>query len=226
MAQGLFITGTDTGIGKTRVALGLMAALQAKGLRVVGMKPVASGCEQTAQGLRNEDALQLQRQSSLEVPYELVNPYAFTPAIAPHIAAEHQHIQIDLAHIRDCYQQLAAQVDVVVVEGVGGWLVPLNAHDTVADLAQRLMLPIINVVGIRLGCINHALLTAQAIAASTLEFKGWIANHIEPSTACSEEMIQTLKERISAPLLGVNPYAPVCKPSEMAEHFLAEALIT
>jgi dethiobiotin synthetase len=226
MARGFFITGTDTGIGKTRVSLGLMVALQAKRYKVAGMKPVASGCEQTTQGLRNEDALLLQKQASIALPYELVNPYAFEPAIAPHIAAAQQQLRMDMDHVLDCYQELTRQVDVVVVEGVGGWMVPINESGTVADLAQRLELPVINVVGIRLGCINHALLTIKAIQSSGVGFKGWIANHIEPSIECAEEIIQTLAERIDSPLLGINPYCPACTADDVAKVLICEDLLT
>jgi dethiobiotin synthetase len=205
MARGFFITGTDTGIGKTRVSLGLMVALQAKRYKV---------------------AMLLQNQASITLPYELVNPYAFEPAIAPHIAAGQQQMRMDIDYILDCYQELALQVDRVVVEGVGGWMVPINESETVAHLVHRLELPVINVVGIRLGCLNHALLTTKAIQSSGVEFKGWIANQIEPSIECAGEIIQALSERIDVPLLGINPYCPTCSADDVAKAISTEDLLT
>lgn len=218
MSHGFFITGTDTGIGKTTASLALMAALQNHGLTVAGMKPVAAGCELTAQGLRNDDALQLMQQSSVQLPYELVNPYAFEPAIAPHIAAQQTGVTICISHIVESYQQIALQADVVIVEGAGGWLVPLNDNETLADLASALMLPAINVVGIRLGCLNHALLTTQAIATSGIQLAGWIANQVQPHTDVAAENIQTLAQRIDAKLLGQLPYSPDCGAPSLANN--------
>lgn len=206
MTKGWFITGTDTGIGKTWISAGLMHALRERGLAVAGMKPIASGCKSTPQGLRNEDALMIQGQCSRDVPYERINPFAFAPAIAPHIAAAETSVEIDFAPIADQYDALAAGVDRMVVEGVGGWLVPLNSRETVADLAQHLGLPAILVVGIRLGCINHALLTAEAIMARRVPLAGWVANLVEPATARLEENIATLSRTIGAPLVGVVPH--------------------
>ena len=208
---GYFITGTDTGIGKTVVTLGLMRWLQDQGLRVAAMKPVASGCERTPLGLRNADALQLQTQASMPLDYAEVNPYAFEPPIAPHIAAGQAGVRIDLDIIQQGMRQLAACSDVVCVEGVGGRLVPLNDRETVADLAAGLGLGVVLVVGMRLGCLNHALLTARAIEASGAPLAGWVANGLPPVPDYLEENINTIKSRISAPLLGVVPVlaAPV-----------------
>ena len=201
-----FITGTDTGIGKTWSTVAIMRTFQAQQISVLGMKPVASGCLQTANGLRNEDALLLQTHASFAVPYETVNPYAFEPPIAPHIAARHSGTTIELNAITAAYHQLAEQADSVVVEGVGGWQVPLNADQTVADLAFALGLPVILVVGMRLGCLNHALLSDAAIGRSRLVRAGWIANCIDPDFAFIEDNIATLQQKINAPLLGVIPY--------------------
>jgi dethiobiotin synthetase len=208
---GYFITGTDTGIGKTVVTLGLMRWLQDQGLRVAAMKPVASGCERTPLGLRNADALQLQTQASMPLDYAEVNPYAFEPPIAPHIAAGQAGVRIDLDIIQQGVRQLAGCSDVVCVEGVGGWLVPLNDRETVADLAAGLGLGVVLVVGMRLGCLNHALLTARAIEASGAPLAGWVANGLPPVPDYLEENINTIKSKISAPLLGVVPVlaAPV-----------------
>ena len=202
---GVFVTGTDTGIGKTVVSLGLMQALQDQGLSVAGMKPVASGCEPTAAGLRNDDAVRLQRQSSIALDYDAVNPYALEPAIAPHLAARAAGVSIDIGHIRDIYQLLATQVDCVVVEGVGGWRVPLNDREEVSDLATRLGLDICLVVGMRLGCLNHALLTATAIENSGCTLAGWVANQLPPRMESAQANINTLKDKLSSPLMGVIP---------------------
>ncbi len=202
---GYFITGTDTGIGKTVVTLGLMRWLQDRGQHVAAMKPVASGCERTPQGLRNDDALQLQQQASMPLDYAEVNPYAFEPPIAPHIAARQAGVRIDLDTIHRGVRHLAGRSDVVCVEGVGGWLVPLNTRETVADLAASLGLGVVLVVGMRLGCLNHALLTAQAIEAGGASLTGWVANCLPPLPEYLDENINSLKSMISAPLLGVVP---------------------
>ena len=208
--SGLFITGTDTGIGKTVVSLGLMQTLQDQGLSVAGMKPVASGCEQTAAGLRNADAVQLLEQSSCQLEYEQVNPYAFAPAIAPHLAAEAAGVRIDLDVIGTAYRALAARVDCVVVEGVGGWQVPLNDRQNVSDLASALGLDVCLVVGMRLGCINHALLTAGAITDRGCTLTGWVANQLPAPMEELDENINTLKNHINSPLIGiVAPLEPV-----------------
>lgn len=203
---GYFITGTDTGVGKTMVTLGLMRRLQDRGRRVAAMKPVASGCQRTAQGLRHADALLLQRQASLPLDYREVNPYAFEPAIAPHLAAVETGSRIDLALIRTAFERLAARVDQVCVEGIGGWLVPLNESQTVADLAAELGLGVILVVGIRLGCLNHALLTAAAIGDSGPGLAGWVANLPSPGGERVAENIAALQARLGAPLLGTVPF--------------------
>jgi dethiobiotin synthetase len=199
------VTGTDTGVGKTVISLGLMQALQDRGLSVAALKPVASGCERTPDGLRNDDALQLQQQASIPLAYEQVNPYAFEPAIAPHLAADQAGQTIEIDKIYDIYQDIASSVDVVIVEGVGGWQVPLNSRETVADLAHGLGLDICLVVGLRLGCINHALLSAQAIESRGCTLAGWVANTLPPAMDALDENINTLKQKLSSPLLGVVP---------------------
>jgi dethiobiotin synthetase len=205
---GYFVTGTDTGVGKTVVTLGLMRGLQDRGHRVLAMKPVASGCRRTALGLRNDDALLLQRQGSLLLDYRDINPYAFEPAIAPHLAASEAGVRIGIEVIKTVFERLAAQADRVCVEGVGGWLVPLNETQTVADLAAELELEIILVVGIRLGCLNHALLTQAAIAAADLPIAGWVANQPSPDCERAGDIIAALRSRLDAPLLGTVPYLP------------------
>ena len=200
----LFVTGTDTEVGKTRVSAALMQLLKQKGQRVAGMKPIASGCSDTSEGLRNEDALTLIAQADVDFPYEVINPYAFEPAIAPHIAAKQVEVTIDALHLQRQFYQIQQYVDSVVVEGAGGWLVPIDSRLTMADVAIRFGLPVVLVVGIRLGCINHALLTIQAIQQSGLPCYGWVANHLADN-AESDAMIEYLKAAISAPCLGVIP---------------------
>jgi dethiobiotin synthetase len=206
MRNGYFITGTDTEVGKTRVSVALLHRLQQQGLSVAGMKPVAAGCDETAAGLRNEDALALQAASSIALPYETLNPYALAPPIAPHLAARDAGIIIDIDRILAAYRTIAAQVDSVVVEGAGGWRVPLNDHQDMSDLAVALGLPVVLVVDIRLGCINHALLSTQAITACGLPLAGWVANHAHGDYARSADNIASIDARIGTPLLGVIPF--------------------
>jgi len=202
LPRGFFVTGTDTGVGKTRIAIALLRALIEAGARAAGMKPVASGCELRDGRLVNEDALALIAAGNVQAAYEDVNPYAFAPPIAPHVAARQAGTVVDRARIRASYLRLAARTDSVVVEGAGGWLVPVGPHATLADIALDFALPVILVVGMRLGCINHALLTAQAVAASGLTLAGWIANDpgpVMPERAASRAAIA---ERMAAPCLA------------------------
>jgi dethiobiotin synthetase len=204
--QGCFVTGTDTGVGKTWVALGLMAALRERGLSVAAMKPIASGCQRTSEGLRNPDAVRIMVQASQPLPYEWVNPYGFEPAIAPHVAAREAGVDITLDTVIAAYQKLVARAQFIVVEGVGGWRVPINDHQGVWDLARQLGDPVILVVGLRLGCINHALLTAETIVADGLSLAGWIANQIDPYYERAGATLDTLAVRIEAPMLAYIPW--------------------
>ncbi|MGH8474715.1 MAG: dethiobiotin synthase [Methylococcales bacterium] len=205
--QGVFVTGTDTGIGKTRVALGLMEALKSQGIQVSGMKPVATGCYVENGELRSEDAVLLRDHASWSVDYSLVNPYAFLAPVSPHIAARQTGIEICLVSIAQRYALLQQRSEFVVVEGVGGWEVPLNSEDRVSDLAGILGLPIVLVVGLRLGCLNHALLTGAAIQRSGCDLIGWVANPIDSDFIDCEENVATLQTRIPAPLLGLVPFS-------------------
>ncbi len=205
-AKGVFVTGTDTGCGKTEVSLGLIARIRGLGRRVAGMKPVASGSEPTPDGWRNEDALRLQQASSLPLPYSLINPYAFAPPIAPHLAARLAGEEIRMEPILGAFEQISARVDFVLVEGVGGWRVPLGQDWDVADLARQLGLPVILVVGLQLGCLNHAILSAADIRASGAWLAGWVGNRIDPDMAEAELNLATLHERLPAPCLGVIPW--------------------
>ena len=201
----IFITGTDTGIGKTTAALLLMQALKRRGYRVAAMKPISCGCEKTRSGLRHEDALALMAESSVILPYELVNPYVFKEAIAPHIAAQQINVQIDVAEIKHCYQQIKSQVDVVIVEGAGGWLVPINDTQSTADMAAYCNWDVILVVEIRLGCLNHALLSAVSIQEKKCRLTGWIANSRNAEMPYRAENIKSLRSRLAAPLLAELP---------------------
>ncbi len=203
--KGLFVTGTDTGVGKTRVAVALIHALRARGLRVAAMKPVSAGCPP---GELNEDVAALLQAANVEADLCDVNPYAFVDPVAPHIAAQQAGIRIDLDVVAAAYSRLAAAADVVVVEGAGGWRVPLNERDDMADLAQRLGLPVVLVVGLRLGCLSHALLAAESIANRQLPWAGWVANHVDPTMACQDENIAALRARLPGRCLGVQRFLP------------------
>ena len=218
--HGYFITGTDTGIGKTLVACALLHALSSRGLRAAGMKPVAAGAQRSGGELRNEDAERLAAASSVTVPRTLLNPYCFELPIAPHIAAREAEVSIELEPILRAYHALAQRADVVVVEGIGGFCVPLNAREDTADLAQRLALPVLLVVGMRLGCLNHALLTVQAIRAKGLQFAGWIANRVDPTLAAAECNVAALAERLAAPLLGDIEFMAAPDPRRIAAQLI------
>lgn len=206
ISRAVFVTGTDTGVGKTWVTLGLMALLKDQGHNVTGMKPVASGCYLTPQGLRNEDAVKISEHSSLALKYAEVNPFAFEPAVAPHIAATGAGRSISLNYIQSIYQRLLQRFDWCIVEGIGGWLVPLSEQHTVADLVRQLDMPVVLVVGLRLGCLNHALLSVQSIHHHRVRLLGWVANQLHPQMSCLEQNVEALKSRIGAPLLGVVPW--------------------
>ncbi len=223
-ARGIFVTGTDTGVGKTWVSLGLMAALKAERLTVAAMKPVSAGCERTPEGLRNEDALLLMRQASVDHPYERINPAAFEPAIAPHIAAADVGERIDFSRIERAFKILAASADLCVVEGAGGWLVPLTRRKNFADLAVRLSLPVLLVVAIRLGCLNHALLTVESIQRRGLSLLGWVANQVSPDTPRARENIDALKARIPAPILATVAYSPRPTVAHFKRAFQADGI--
>ncbi|MGW8247119.1 MAG: dethiobiotin synthase [Acidiferrobacterales bacterium] len=216
--SGYFVTGTDTGVGKTVIAAALIRKLAGDGHKVAGMKPVASGCRNTALGLRNEDAEALIAASSIPLEYGIVNPYAFAPAISPHLAANEAGQKIELERILDCFESIAGSCDMVVVEGVGGWRVPLGRVITTEHMAKALDLPVILVVGMRLGCLNHALLTADAIANSGMVLAGWVANRVDPQMERVDENIETLVQRIPAPLLGQVPFLEQTEPATITQH--------
>ena len=216
-----FITGTDTGVGKTLVSCALLHGFAAQGNNVVGMKPVAAGCDDRDQ---NEDVLQLLAAGNVLAGKGQINPYCFVQAVAPHLAAQFAGIRINFARIEESFSELKAQADVVIVEGIGGFVVPLNDKQDGADLAAQLGLPIILVVGMRLGCLNHALLTAEAIAARGLTLAGWVANVPGAEMAMLNENIAALRQRIAAPLIGVIPHQE-CPDARVAAALLDVALL-
>lgn len=218
MTKGFFITGTDTDIGKTRIALGLINKLNTMGHTTTVMKPLSAGCDSTPDGLRNDDAVQLIQQASFKPDYDKVNPYAFKPAIAPHLAAEKENTVIDLSRIKNIFDELSAQADYIVVEGAGGWKVPINKQQTMAELAEALALPVILVAGMRLGCLNHAILTVESIQHAGIPIAGWIANTLSKNFTELDANIKTLKEHLEIPFLGTVPYMEKCEPQQTGQY--------
>ena len=200
-----FVTGTDTEIGKTLVTSALLHALAGTGVRAAGMKPVAAGCEEIDGVLCNEDVDAIAAASNLVLPRELTTPYLLHEPAAPHLVARAEGVEIDIERIAACYAEVARQADAVVVEGVGGFAVPLSDTTDTAHLARRLDLPVILVVGMRLGCLNHALLTAEAIAARGLVLAGWVANSVDTGMRQMAGNLEALERRLPAPLLGYLP---------------------
>ena len=220
MSRGLFVTGTDTGVGKTLVACALLRALASTGKSVIGMKPVAAGSEAG----RWPDVDALRGASSAVAPASLVNPYAFEPAIAPHIAAALAGTRIDIEVIARACEELSGRAEIVVVEGVGGFLVPLNERETVGHLARRLGLPVVLVVGMRLGCLNHALLTSAQIEATGVRCAGWVANCIAPEMEQLGANIDSLRDRFDFPLLGIVPFERNPVPARVAQFLSLDSL--
>ncbi len=212
MINSIFITGTDTSIGKTTVAVSLLKSFDLHGLTAVGLKPISSGCQYNKSGqLVNDDALSLQAASSIQCPYRVINPIALAEPIAPHIAAQQVNIKLS---VKETVEKIVTamqetKADIHVIEGVGGWSVPLNDHEFMADVVSTLNIPTILVVGMKLGCLNHAMLTSQSIINTKTPLVGWIANCIDPSMLAIQENINTLKQSIPAPYLGIMPYGSV-----------------
>ncbi len=218
MSHRFFITGTDTDCGKTLVTQGFMQLCKQYGMTTAGMKPVASGGIKQADGiLRNSDALAIQSVCSTDIPYHLINPYCFEPPVAPHLAADMSGTRVDLPIIQAAYDELVQHNECLIVEGVGGWRVPLNDELDIAALCRALQLPVVLVVGMKLGCINHALLSAQAIVNDGVSLLGWVANCVDPEMHLLEENISTLQRLIPAPLLGTIPFLSHITPALIAE---------
>lgn len=216
MNKSWFITGTDTGVGKTWCTLALIQYFKNQGLQVAGMKPIAAGCHCTKAGYRNSDAEEILAISGLTVPYDWVNPYAFVQPIAPHLAAIQAGETIELYNIIEKYQQLAEQADTVVIEGVGGWRVPINATESLKDIVLDMDAEVVLVVGMRLGCINHALLAAETIIGDGCNLAGWIANPIDPNFD-AQSSIDTLQDFLNIPLLAKMPYLSYLDISQLAK---------
>lgn len=218
MSISLYVTGTDTGIGKTLASCALLHALRGQGFRAAGMKPVASGCEWRDGGWRNADALALQAAGEPGIAYADINPYALPHPLAPELAARDAGTEIALAPILAAHARLAARADALVVEGVGGWAAPLSATLMQADLAHALRLPVVLVVGLRLGCLSHALLSARAVAADGLRLAGWIGSHVDAGMARVDDNLAMLRARLPAPCWGVLPHAPDAEAALLARH--------
>jgi dethiobiotin synthetase len=226
---GFFITGTDTGCGKTRVTVGLLRALRGLGTAAIGMKPIAAGTISTNYGMINDDVAKIAAESYDDkglrpLPTD-INPYCFESPISPNIAARQTGVEVDLNRIATAYARLSERCGCVLVEGAGGWLCPVGPDASMADVAQQLALPVVMVVGMRLGCLNHALLTAQGIERAGLKLAGWIASVIEPAMRALPENLETLRSRLSAPHLAALPYALDCTSDAARLHSAARALL-
>ncbi len=225
MNFGLYVTGTDTGIGKTLASGALLHALRGHGLRAAGMKPVASGCERIDGEWKNADALALQRAGEPGIAYADINPFALEHPLAPELAARDAGTEVALAPILAAHARLAERADALIVVGVGGWAAPLSASLMQADLVRALHLPVVLVVGLRLGCLNHALLSARTIAADGAHLAGWIASHVDPQMERVDDNLTMLRERLPAACWGVLPHAPAADPAAMARHLRIPMLV-
>ncbi len=225
MISSLFIAGTDTDVGKTVASKAILQAIASKGFTTIGYKPVAAGCERTEHGLRNSDALHLMKAATQEMPYEDVNPYALELPASPHIAAKHDNVEINYQVLSDKLNYLQSKADIVLVEGAGGWRVPVSDTDCLSSWVQQEKLPVVLVVGVKLGCLSHALLTAESIEADGLTIVGWVANRINPGTEHYAEIIEVLEKRLNAPKLGEIPYVPSAKRSELGKYINLEPLM-
>lgn len=217
MIDTFFVAGTDTEVGKTVVSKAILQAIAAHGLSTVGYKPVAAGCKETEQGLRNSDALHLQEAATNDVAYEDVNPYALYSPTSPHIAAKQENIEIKYSVLSDKLTQHKQSADVVLVEGAGGWRVPVSDSDCLSTWVKQEKMPVVLVVGIKLGCLSHAMLSVEAIQNDGLEIIGWAANRINPGTENYADIIKMLEDKIPAPKLGEIPYVPSVKKRDIGK---------
>lgn len=218
MTKGFFITGTDTDVGKTWIARGLLKLINDTGYSTTVMKPISAGCEKTHEGYRNDDAVQLINSASVKPAYEKVNPYAYGPAIAPHIAAEQENTVIELSRIITIYNELSSKADYTIVEGAGGWKVPINNEQTLADIACAMQLPVIIVVGMRLGCLNHAILTAESIFGMGVPVAGWVANTLNREFSAQNDNIDALQCSLNIPFIGTVPFLETFDAQRIAEN--------
>lgn len=225
MIDAFFIAGTDTDVGKTVASKAILQALGAKGLNTIGYKPVAAGSDKTAEGWRNSDALHLQKAATLDIAYDDVNPYALELPASPHIAAKHEHVEIKYEVLSEKLAHHKEQSDIVLVEGAGGWRVPVSDTDSLSTWVQQEQLPVVLVVGIKLGCLSHALLTAEIIKADGLNLVGWVANRVNPGTEHYAEIIDMLEDRLDAPKLGEIPYIPSAKRKDLSKYINVEPLL-
>lgn len=221
----IYVTGTDTGIGKTLTSCALLHALRRHGLRALGMKPVASGCAWQDAQWKNEDALALQAAGTPTAAYADINPFALEHPLAPELAAQDAGIEVTLPPLLAAYARLEAQADAIVVEGVGGWAAPLSHTLMQVDLVRALRLPVVMVVGLRLGCLNHALLTARAIVGDGVHLAGWIGSHVDPEMARVDDNVRMLRERLPAPCWGVLPHMPNGDPAQLAAQLRIPMLV-
>ena len=226
MIDAFFIAGTDTDVGKTVASKAILQALGAKGLNTIGYQPVAAGSDKTAEGWRNSDALHLQKAATLDIAYDDVNPYALELPASPHIAAKHEHVEIKYEVLSDKLAQHKEQSDIVLVEGAGGWRVPVSDTDSLSTWVQQEQLPVVLVVGIKLGCLSHALLTAEVIKADGLNLVGWVANRVNPGIEYYAEIIDMLEDRLDAPKLGEIPYIPSAKRKDLGKYINVEPLLS
>ncbi|GMQ46026.1 dethiobiotin synthase [Vibrio sp. 10N] len=224
MMKALFIAGTDTEVGKTVVSKAILSAVGAQGKTTIGYKPIAAGCEKTEQGLRNSDALHLQQAANLDVDYDLVNPYALSLPASPHIAAIADDVEVDYQVLSNVLEQHKQNSDFVLVEGAGGWRVPVSKDDCLSTWVKQEKLPVVLVVGIKLGCLSHAMLTAEAIKADGLELVGWVANRVNPGVEHYAEIIEMLEGSMGAPKLGEIPYVPGCKKRDLGKYINLEVI--
>ena len=226
MGKAYFITGTDTDAGKTLVTTGLLESAWRKEFQTLALKPVAAGCEMTDEGLRNDDALKLIDAATLDLPYEQVNPFAFEPPIAPHIAAQNENTRITVDRLSGfCRGALMRKYDLAFIEGAGGWRVPLNDREFFSGLPKVMNWPVILVVGMKLGCINHAVLTVESVLRDGLKLAGWVANQVDPDMSCYDENLTTLKSIIPAPCLGEVPWLTTADRQTAAEYMNINALV-
>ncbi|MBD1569339.1 ATP-dependent dethiobiotin synthetase BioD [Aliivibrio fischeri] len=224
MIDAFFIAGTDTDVGKTVASKAILDALNMKGLRTAAYKPVAAGSEDKGEGVQNSDAIHLRAVANVELSYEEVNPYALLMPASPHIAAEAENVVIDYSVLSEGLASLKEKSDVVLVEGAGGWRVPVSKDDCLSTWVQQEKLPVVLVVGIKLGCLSHAMLTAEAIQHDGLEIIGWVANRVNPGTENYAEIIKMLEDKMPAPKLGEIPYMPSVKRKNMGKYIHLEAL--